>query len=116
MVAYNDSFGAILEGLGARGRALRLVRNLSQSELAQQAGIAVMTVHRFEKTGQTSTENLLRIALALGAEAAVSELFAPPPYTSIDEALGRPAVVTRQRAPRKPKRKSEPKPTPRKQP
>src|ERR1700755_1724019 len=107
MVVYNQPFDAMLVEMGQRARALRLRHQLSQTQLAERAEIGVMTVHRFEKTGQTSTENLLRIALALEAEAAFAELFALPPYTSIDEALHRPAVVTRQRAPRKPK----PKPT-----
>ena len=48
-----------------------------------------------------SFANVLRIATALGADAAFEQLFALPPYASIDEALARPAVTARKRAPRR---------------
>jgi hypothetical protein len=44
---------------------------------------------------------VLRIATALHAEAAFDKLFEPPPYTSLDEALARPEVTIRKRAPRR---------------
>jgi transcriptional regulator with XRE-family HTH domain len=74
---------------------------MRQSELATRAGVGVATVHRFEKTGTASIENVFRIATALNADAAFDELFAPPPYLSLDEALARPAITARRRAPRR---------------
>ncbi len=90
--------GEVLVELGARVRALRLLRELSQGELAARAGLGVATVQRFEKTGHTSLENVYRIAVALSAEEAFGQLFASPRYTSLDEALARPAPVERRRA------------------
>ena len=91
----------VLRALGARARALRLLRELGQEQLAQRAGVGVATVQRFESSGHATLENVYRIALALRADAAFAQLFEAPPYASIDEALTRPAKVARQRARRR---------------
>jgi transcriptional regulator with XRE-family HTH domain len=78
-----------------------LLRQLTQDELAVRAGVGVATVRRFEKTGTASIENVLRIATALNAEAAFEKLFEAPAYASLDEALARPTITTRRRAPRR---------------
>ncbi|MBM4783485.1 MAG: helix-turn-helix transcriptional regulator [Archangiaceae bacterium] len=86
MVDFED----ILRGLAERARALRVLRQLRQEELANRAGVGVMTVRRFEKTGRASMENVLRIAFALRAEAAFEALFQAPKYRTLDEALAEP--------------------------
>ena len=101
MIDYGRSFQEILREVGDRARQLRLLRKLGQAELAARAGVGVATIHRFEKTGTASIENVLRIATALQAEAAFDQLFAAPAYSSLDEALARPESATRQRAPRR---------------
>jgi transcriptional regulator with XRE-family HTH domain len=98
---YRRPFRETLKALAERARQLRLLRRLSQELLAERAGVGTATVRRFEKSGTASLENVLRIASALEAEAAFEQLFAPPPYASLDEALERPARLTRQRAPRR---------------
>ncbi|HWO19151.1 MAG TPA: helix-turn-helix transcriptional regulator [Kofleriaceae bacterium] len=100
MEHYGLSYQEILRAIGARTKQLRLMRNLRQAELAAHAGIGLGTVHRFEKTGSASLENVLRIAMALHAEQAFDKLFEAPPYASLDEALARPEITKRQRAPR----------------
>ncbi len=87
--------------MGERARQLRLIRKLGQADLAVRAGVGVATVRRFEKTGTASIENVLRIATALNAEVPFDQLFEPPAYASLDEALARTAARPRQRAPRK---------------
>ncbi|MER2566928.1 MAG: helix-turn-helix domain-containing protein [Myxococcaceae bacterium] len=96
-----DSEG-ILKGLAERARALRVFRQLRQEELAERAGVGVMTVRRFEKTGRASIENVLRIAFALRAEAGFESLFEAPKYRTLDEALAEPDVrrVQRVRSPK----------------
>jgi transcriptional regulator with XRE-family HTH domain len=101
VIGYRRSFHETLGAIGARARQLRLVHKLRQSELATRAGVGVATVHRFEKTGTASFENVLRIATALNADAAFNKLFEPPPYASLDEALTRPTATARRRAPRR---------------
>ena len=101
VIEYGRSFRETLSAIGERARQLRLLRKLRQDELAARAGIGVATVHRFEKTGTASIENVLRIATALNAEATFDRLFEAPPYQSLEEALERPKASTRRRAPRR---------------
>lgn len=58
---------SILVEVGTRLARLRLEKNLTQSELARQAGVGVRTVQRLE-TGAVATQlsGLLRICRALG--------------------------------------------------
>lgn len=100
MIGYGTSFKDTLREMGERARQLRLIRKLRQEELAERAGVGVVTVRRFEKTGMASMDSVLRIATALNAEASFEALFEAPTYSSIDEALARPEARTRQRAPR----------------
>jgi transcriptional regulator with XRE-family HTH domain len=98
----NDlSIGNVVGAIGHRARELRLARGLRQEELASRAGVGVATVRRFEKTGHASLESVVRIAIALRAETSFEKLFEAPPYRSIDDALARPGIVQRQRAPRR---------------
>lgn len=101
MIEYGRSFRDTLSAIGERARQLRLLRKLRQDELATRAGIGVATVHRFEKTGTASIENVLRIATALNADAPFSKLFEAPPYQSLEEALTHPNTTPRRRAPRR---------------
>ncbi len=102
MIDYRATFGEVLHALGARAKQLRLLRKLSQAELAKRAAVGVATIQRFEATGSAAIENVVRIAAALGAEAAFDKLFELPAYASLDDALDRPQLKTRQRAPRRP--------------
>jgi transcriptional regulator with XRE-family HTH domain len=101
VIDYRRSFHETLGAIGERARRLRLLRKLRQDELATRAGVGVATVRRFEKAGTASIENVLRIATALSAEATFDKLFEPPAYASLDEALARPALTARRRAPRR---------------
>ncbi len=94
---YMESYESILQALGRRARELRMLRELKQGELAARAGLAPGTVLRFEQTGKASIENVLRIAMVLGAEDAFERLFELPKYRTLDEALARPAVAERKR-------------------
>ena len=97
MISYGLAFDERLAALGARARALRQARRLTQGELAQRAGVGVATVKRFETRGTATLENALRLATALGADAAFDQLFAPTRYASIDEALAAEAPQKRVR-------------------
>ncbi|MCW5805154.1 MAG: helix-turn-helix transcriptional regulator [Deltaproteobacteria bacterium] len=79
----------MLRGLGARARQLRTLRELAQGELATRAGVGVATVQRFERTGRAAMESVVRIAIALRAEAVFERLFEAPAYRSLDEAFAR---------------------------
>ncbi len=48
------------------------------------------SLRRFERTGAASVENLIRIALALGAADEFSRLFPPRETRSLDEIIAAP--------------------------
>jgi transcriptional regulator with XRE-family HTH domain len=95
------SFDDVLTDIGHRARELRLLRNLTQGDLARRSGVGSATIQRFEHRGQVSMENALRIAFALGAEEGFGRLFEPPKYATLDEALAQPKTKTRKRARKK---------------
>src|SRR5687767_11971749 len=86
-VGVVDTFDGVLTDIGHRARELRLLRNLTQADLARRSGVGSATIQRFEHRGQVSMENALRIAFALGAEDGFGRLFEPPKYTTLDEAI-----------------------------
>ncbi len=100
VIDYRGSYKATLQAVGERAKQLRLSLELSQQELADRAGIGVATIHRFEKIGNASLENVLRIATALRAEAPLATLFERPEYASIDDVIDRDHQI-RRRAPRR---------------
>lgn len=84
---YLRSPSEVAESIGARSRALRLARGLTQAALADKAGLGRRTVQRFEQSGTATVEVMVRIAFALGVPDTFDELFPEPPAQSIDEVL-----------------------------
>jgi transcriptional regulator with XRE-family HTH domain len=82
--------------LALRVRALRLQRGWTQRELAERAGLTLASYRLFERTGRIALERLLRVAVALDAQAGFDQLFAVPPARSLAE-LARRAGPVRQR-------------------
>ena len=80
------------EGVSVRIRAARLNANLTQAGLAARSGVTLASLRRFETTGQIALESLVRLAQALGRDADIEALFAPPPLASLDE-LVTPAIA-----------------------
>jgi len=56
----------VLAELGKRLARTRLRRNISQAELATEAGVAKTTVERLERGGGIQLESVIRILRALG--------------------------------------------------
>lgn len=84
------------EQLGARLRALRLQRNITQARLAEQAGISRPTLAALEQHGRASLLTLAHLAYALGREGELESLLQPDPPSTLVEATG--AARRRQRA------------------
>ncbi len=87
-----DAFSPVdvSRGLADRARRRRLDENLTQPGLAARAGVTVASLRRFERTGAVSVENLIRIALVLGAAPEFSQLFPPRETRSLDEIIATP--------------------------
>ena len=77
----------IAGGIAARVRLRRLESDLTQQGLARKAGVALSTYRRFEATGEASVRNLVKVALALGAESDFAGLFQHRRYASLDEVV-----------------------------
>jgi transcriptional regulator with XRE-family HTH domain len=90
----------ICRAVGARVQALRQGRSLRQADLARAAGVTLATVGRLERTGRVGFEVIVRVAVALGAEAELAQLFAPPAVRPIDE------IVAQDRPKRRVRRRS----------
>lgn len=92
---------AISAQLGQRLRAWRLLRNLSQDELAARAGCSLSAVRRLEAKGQGSLELVVRVAQAVQAADGLNSLFELPALTSIAQAEALAASPARRRASRR---------------
>ncbi len=84
--------------IGQRMRGFRLAKGWTQEELAARSGIALSTLKLFETKGQGSFQRLVRMAVALGVDGELRELFARPLAMESIEAVKR---RERQRAPRR---------------
>ena len=89
--------GEMGKALGNRAKAIRLLKGLKRDTLAERAGVSAASLKRFETTGQTSLENLLRIAHALARLDEFDQLLRPPTAQSMTELEQRATQATRKR-------------------
>ena len=85
---------------GARLKQQRLLKNLSQEALANQAGLGNSTIQRFEQGKGGTLENFLRIVMALGLVRELETLLLPM-KNSIEDVLNLQETSQRQRVSRK---------------
>lgn len=78
------SSGEIRQILAERLKAVRLGRNMQQSELAAAAGVSRGTIQNLESKAQCSFDSLVRVAVALGVADDLATVFMRRP-TSIAE-------------------------------
>lgn len=79
---------AVLESLGSGLQRERLSRNLSQTQLATEAGVTRDTVRRLEAGESVSTLTLVRVLRALGMEGSLDALApgrGPGPLEQLDK-------------------------------
>lgn len=77
--------GEVARLLAGRIRAERLRQGWKQETLAKRSGVSLPTIRRYERTGHTSVENVLRLCGALGRLAELADVLQPPPASSIAE-------------------------------
>lgn len=88
---------ASLALLGRQLAALRVARNLTQAELAEQAGVSKRTVERLEAGGTaTQLSTFLRVCAVLGLESRLAQLIPEPVESPVAQL--RQQRRTRQRA------------------
>lgn len=86
--------------LGERIRELRLHAGWKRATLAQRSGVSVPTISRFERTGRTSLETLLRLCHALGRLDDFADMLQAPAASSIAELEARAKRPVRKRGTR----------------
>jgi transcriptional regulator with XRE-family HTH domain len=85
--------------LGQRLRYQRLLKDISQEELAIRAGISISTIKLIESKGQSTLENFVRVLVALDLAAEMQTLFESKPMSIA--MMERMQKAQRMRAPRK---------------
>jgi len=75
----------VAHDLASRAKALRLLMGWKQTTLAERAGVSLGSLRRFETTGHTSLQNLLKIAFVLHRLDDFVSLLDTPEATSIAE-------------------------------
>jgi transcriptional regulator with XRE-family HTH domain len=75
----------VAQQLAEKVQALRLARNWKQVTLAERSGVTVASLRRFERTGQVSLQNLLKLTFTLGRLSDFESLLQAPTARSISE-------------------------------
>jgi transcriptional regulator with XRE-family HTH domain len=73
--------------VAARVKSRRLELNLTQNGLAARAGVNIETYRKFERIGEISLNNLVKLAIALDVTSDFATLFAQKQYQSLDDLL-----------------------------
>lgn len=78
-----------LEQLASNLRQRRLGLGLTQAGLSARSGVPLGTLKKFEQSGQTSTETLMKLLIAVGAAETTLKASEPETatFTSIDQVL-----------------------------
>ncbi len=73
--------------LAKRLRDIRRRKKISQERLSVQSGVSLGSIKRFEQKGEVSLRSLTKIAMALGCEDELRNLFTSVGYDSIQEVI-----------------------------
>ena len=73
--------------MAERLQKIRKRRKISQKDLSSRAGVSYGSLKRFERSGEISLESLCKLAIALGVEEELEQLFADVPPQSIEEVI-----------------------------
>jgi transcriptional regulator with XRE-family HTH domain len=95
-ITVTNTDEAVLEEIGTRLQRLRLERNLTQAELAREAGVSKITVERLEAGQPAKLQTLIRVLRVLGLLAGLNPLLPEPMPSPIETVRLR--GKTRQRA------------------
>jgi putative transcriptional regulator len=70
--------------LCAQLEQIRLSKNLTQAQLAKEAGIALLTLQKFEKGQGVSLDTFLRVMIALGLQGNLAALLPDPSVRPVE--------------------------------
>jgi transcriptional regulator with XRE-family HTH domain len=88
MIQLNGkSTAEVCSSIAERVKLRRLELNLTQQGLALRADVNIETYRRFERIGEISLNNLVKIALALNLLDDFDSLFSKKLYQSIEDVM-----------------------------
>ncbi len=68
-------------------RKRRIEKNLTREMMAQQSGVPLGTLSRFEQKGLISLKNLISLAVTLGYTSELKGIFSQPKYSTMEELI-----------------------------
>ena len=77
----------ICKDISGRVKARRLELNLTQCGLANRAGVNIETYRKFERIGEISLLNLVKLALAMDMSNEFNVLFSQHQFQTLDDLL-----------------------------
>jgi len=77
----------IIKKISKRLRERRRKMKLSQERLSVKSGVSLGSLKRFEATGEISLKSLTKIAIALGVEEELTDIFSKRTVESIEEII-----------------------------
>ena len=77
----------IAKDLAEKIKAHRKKLKISQEVLAQKSGVSLGSIKRFETKYEISLQSFIKIAITLGIDGDIENLFTTKTYTSIDEVI-----------------------------
>ena len=66
---------------------IRKRKKISQKDLAAKSGVSLGSLKRFEQSGEISLKSFTKLAIALGVEEELLDLFKEVPFDSIEEVI-----------------------------
>ncbi len=84
---FQKTWSEIDCGIAEKIKRLRKRKKITQKELAKRSGVSLGSIKRFEQSGEISLQSLTKIALALGVENELEDLFENVPFASIEEVI-----------------------------
>lgn len=88
-MSYNLDFqtatsAQIAQALGARLEQIRLSRNMTQQQLAEEAGLSTRTIGRFERGEGAALDTFLRVLIALRLQQPLETMLPDPSIRPVE--------------------------------
>ncbi|MDE6553829.1 MAG: helix-turn-helix transcriptional regulator [Muribaculaceae bacterium] len=68
-------------------RQRRVEKGLTRTDIARKSGVSIANITRFEQKALISLNNLIELAIALGYNLEIKNIFATPKYSTMEELL-----------------------------
>lgn len=79
--------GQMQKQVASQAKTRRKRLGYTQAQLAEQSGVSLGSLRRFEQTGDIAFSSLVAISYVLGCQQELAGLFSAPAYRSIQEVI-----------------------------